>query len=50
MPETGLSRAMVSGFAAVQVGVGCEADFNRSGVLGVQGLFDHLAAFLAGCP
>ena len=28
----------------------CPADFNHSGVLGVQDIFDFLAAWFAGCP
>lgn len=28
----------------------CRADFNASGDVGVQDLFDYLAAFFAGCP
>lgn len=47
---TDSTGATVSGFAVVQVGVGCAADFNRSGAVTVQDLFDYLAAFFAGCP
>lgn len=32
------------------VGVGCPADFNRSGVTSVQDVFDFLAAFFSACP
>lgn len=28
----------------------CRADFNQSGAVGVQDLFDYLTAFFAGCP
>jgi hypothetical protein len=28
----------------------CPADFNNSGAIGVQDIFDFLAAYFAGCP
>lgn len=32
------------------VNVGCEADFNHSGQVSVQDIFDYLNAYFAGCP
>jgi hypothetical protein len=34
----------------VSVNVGCAGDFNRSGGVSVQDIFDFLAAYFAGCP
>lgn len=28
----------------------CAADFNQSGIISVQNIFDFLAAYFAGCP
>jgi hypothetical protein len=28
----------------------CAADFNQSGIVSVQDIFDFLAAYFAGCP
>jgi len=36
--------------ALVSVNAGCAADFNRSGSVSVQDIFDFLAAYFAGCP
>lgn len=45
--STGLS---VDGFAVVQVGPACPADFNHSGAANVSDIFDFLSAWFAGCP
>lgn len=34
----------------VSVEAGCDADFNRSGSVSVQDIFDFLSAYFAGCP
>lgn len=36
--------------AVLSVTAACRADFNESGALGTQDLFDYLAAFFAACP
>jgi len=34
----------------MSVNVGCPGDFNRSGSVSVQDIFDYLIAYFAGCP
>ena len=36
--------------AGLAVGPRCRADFNGSGVLNVQDIFDFVSAWFAGCP
>jgi hypothetical protein len=35
---------------AVSLSVGCAGDFNRTGAVSVQDIFDFLAAYFSGCP
>jgi subtilisin-like proprotein convertase family protein len=41
---------MDGGWAMIVNGELCPADFNRSGTVSVQDIFDYLAAYFAGCP
>lgn len=47
---TDSTNQSVDGFAVVQVGQHCPADFNRSGVVSTQDIFDFLTAYFTGCP
>ncbi len=42
--------SLAGGWALVINGQVCPADFNKSGVVSVQDIFDFLAAYFAGCP
>jgi hypothetical protein len=47
---TDSTNQSVDGFAVVQVGTACAADFNHSGTLEVADIFAFLNAWFAGCP
>jgi hypothetical protein len=47
---TDSTNQTVDGFAVVQVGASCAADFDHSGSLAVADIFAFLNAWFAGCP
>jgi len=46
----GAECSIVSNGAVLGVRVDCRADYNLSGMLSVQDLFDYLAGYFGGCP
>ena len=48
--HNGLNRGWLVTGLGTGTTPGCSADFNGSGALTVQDIFDFLAAYFAGCP